>query len=393
MTPNQFNGVNAQPAYIIDTTDDRRAIEQVQRALGHEPIEIIGLGQLRGANEWQTLSRARMVLTKWSGDAGEPFLAPSRVASVHLLPALAIGSRAPGAVGLEALRRSGASAFLDEDLDDQIAAQELLRSTHWFTSPLDRVPVPDTVQVLSADDRSGVLVLACPHCRPLSLLSWQETAGQCQGDGKCTGAVARIYVVGGRPVHAETSHLQGVEAFAQCLEFKTGVARFCEVFLPPQEHTLDGTASQLLIHAAALADESQRDMKLDEASERRGPPNLPQRSRKTKAMSKARSHHEQLSQATLVVQANVDGGVSSVSGEGDGEGLAAVASIASRAFEQAVGQLGFGTLEGWTVCGDNANCVVAKDNDELAVAFTPKPKDAFRHLDALLRATKKGGSR
>ena len=392
---NQLNGASHPPAYIIDTTDDASVIDRVQTALGHDPIEIIGLPALKDANDWQTLSRVRMVLTKWSGDSNAPFQAPSRLAAVHLLPVLAVGSRAPDPDGLEALRRCGASAFLDEEFDDQIAAQELLRSSNWFTSPIDRVPVPDTVQILSADDRSGVLVLACPHCRPLAFHSWQQTSGRCTQNSQCTGAVARVYVVGGRLVHAETPTSEGMEAFADCLEFTSGIARFCEVFLPPKAHSLDGTASQLLIRAAALSDESHRDTPtLRPSTPKAYSPATPGRSRRARTvMSKARSHHEQLTHATMVVLSDVDGGVRDLSGEGDGEGLAAVASIMSRAFDQAINQLGLGELEGWTLSGDQASCMAAIDRDELTVAFTSAPQNGLRQLDALLKNVKKSGDK
>ena len=385
MNSTQVNERSRPPAYVIDTTEDPAAVDRVRHMLGNERVEFVSLPDLRDSNSWEALNRVRMVITAWSGDSRMPIAAPSKLASVHLLPALAVCRTAPSAAGIDALRRHGVSACVEDHASEHRPMHALLRSTHWFSAQLSRMSVADAVQILAADNRSGVLVLACPHCRPLAFRPWRETPSLCSGDDRCGGAVARVYVVDGNPVHAETSGHQGMTALSQALSFNAGVARFCEVFLPPSVQTLEGTASQLLIAAATLTDERRRQG--PPRDQRRARPVLPPRSDEAStSMSTAQILKRQYPSASLVVCADTDGGVRDVAGSGDGEGLAAVASITNKAFENAASQLGLGQLQGWTMTAEQTACFVSTASDELAVAFMTQQTDGFRKLDAFLQA-------
>ncbi|MEO1336623.1 MAG: DUF4388 domain-containing protein [Myxococcota bacterium] len=387
-----LNGSSHQSAIVIDTTDEPAVIRRAHDALQDSPLKVVSLSQLKESNDWDTLSRVCFVLTEWSGDETAPLRTATHLASIHLLPVLAFGRSAPAPQQLEALRQAGVSTFLDTRSAENNSARALLRSGQWFSSQLNRVSVPDTIQLLTNARRSGVLVLTCPHCRPLSARAWHETASRCTGDHECQGAVARIYLLNGLPVHAETPTSVGLQAFSDCLSFQAGVARFCEVYLSPGRKTLDGTASQLLIQAATMADEAARDAPPTNGAPnmnengRSGPPALPSRPRQNSMYSPAQHIRELNPHSSLVVCTDPQGEISDRAGEGDSDGIAALASITTGAFEKMMGELGLGRLEGWSVAGQELACMAATNPDEIVTALMPAPRDGFRKLDELIRA-------
>ena len=385
---------------IVDATGDRDAVQRVLRSCEGERLEVIALPDLRKSNHWDMVSRVRFVLAEWSGESLAPLRTQLKLASVHLLPVAVLTPSALPDFAREALRKHGASMLLDGSAASDRSVRELLRSSQWFNTQLDRVPVPDTIQILAASNRSGVLVLACPHCRPFSAQSWSQTASACGGDGHCAGAVARIYMDNGRPTHAETPTDEGLDAFARCLSFKRGVGRFCEVFIPPSAQTLNGTATQLIIRAAAHADEAARstastkfvvpseDLKVDMSTRGNAPlpparplsPKLP-----LSVTEQLKQHHPQ---AATIVHADGNGSVRDVAGQGDGDGVAAVAAIMGQAFSRATGSLGLGKIEGWTVISDESSCVAAVSGDDFVAATVPAPKDGFKQFAGFMDRTR-----
>ena len=393
------------PVLVLDTTDNPSVVRRAREILQPDELEVIGFNDVRQTNDWEALSRVRFVLGEWSGDPSAPLRTTFKLAAVHLLPVLVIGDEAPTASDLEALRSQGMSAFVgDRSLETAVpVARELLRSTQWFSGQLDRVSLPDTLQILSTAGRSGLLVLACPHCRPLSFRPWQETLSTCLGDDRCPGAVARLYLRNGQPTHAETSTDQGLSAFASCMKFVRGVVRFCEVFLPPGRETLEGSASHLLIRAAALTDEATRAARMGSrirldlsrpssaatAARRSQPPALPRAAAPRLVVSESQLLQSVIPDAALVVHADSNGGVLDTAGTGDSEGLAAVAAITSHAFEQVVQKLGLGVLEGWTLAGNALTCVAANEPHQVAAALVGTSKDSFKQLERFIKHAKK----
>ncbi|MEM7677040.1 MAG: DUF4388 domain-containing protein [Myxococcota bacterium] len=391
---NNLHGSGHSSAIVIDTTDEPAVIRRAQSALRDSELKVVSISQLKESNDWDTLSRVCFVLAEWSGDESAPLRTATQLASIHLLPVLAFGSTAPAPKQLEAMRQAGVSTFLDTSKPEDDAARALLRSGQWFTSQLNRVSVPDTIQLLTNARRSGVLVLTCPHIRPLSARAWHETASQCTDDDSCPGAVARVYLFEGLPVHAETPTSVGLHAFTDCLSFQAGIARFCEVYLPPGQKTLDGTAPQLLIQAATIADEAARGAPTPPTNGvpdmndngRSGPPALPVRVRPNSMYSPAQRLKELNPHASLIVCTDHQGEINDMAGDGDADGIAALASITSGAFEKTMGELGLGRLEGWSLAGKDLACIAATGPDEIVTALMPAPRDGFRKLDELLRA-------
>ncbi len=373
---------SAPAALVIDATDNGVAPGYTRRLFDDDSIEVVRLNAIRYSNDWESLSRVRFVLGEWSGDATAPLRTKTKLASVHLLPMLIMVNGEPPQSAFESLRRHGVSAVFDGSAASQAnnpALRELIHSTQWFTGRLDLVSVPDTVQILSTTGRSGLLVLACPHCRPLSAQSWCDTSARCFGNGSCPGAVARIYLVDGQPVHCETSESQGLAALGECLQWTKGVVRFCEVFLPPGEQTLEGTASQLLISAATMVDEASRLQPTSGRSARTAsldipmntnskPPALPRRPNLNQKLQRLQRSYPN---SSLIIQADREGAVKAATGTGDSSGVGAVAAIVSKAFEQATQRLALGAIEGWVLSGQDTSCITVVDSEDMVTAVVP----------------------
>ncbi|MEO1337989.1 MAG: DUF4388 domain-containing protein, partial [Myxococcota bacterium] len=106
--------------------------------------------------------------------------------------------------------------------------------------------------------RSGMIWIGCPHNRSLSPNRWESGGDFCTGLSDCKGWSARIHLHTGRLVYAETPTMVGLEALTKCLSLTKGTLRVHEVYMAPRRANLEGTAQQLLIRAAALADEMGR---------------------------------------------------------------------------------------------------------------------------------------
>ncbi|MEM7676552.1 MAG: DUF4388 domain-containing protein, partial [Myxococcota bacterium] len=177
--------------------------------------------------------------------------------SVHWPPLLVLCRRPLAGWEQEGLRRQGVNALLNVVNGLGRAhriIEALTRSPEWFSANLTRAPLADLLQMLASDGRSGMIWVGCPHNRSLSPNRWESGGDFCTGGSDCVGWSARLHLHTGRLVYAETPTLLGLQALTRCLALNKGSLRVHEVYMAPRRANLEGTAQQLLIRAAALAD-------------------------------------------------------------------------------------------------------------------------------------------
>ena len=252
---------NDGPTYL-------RLIEEqwVHRALQSLPgLEQLSGRPLRTQHKLQSADiqpNTAFAISAIADDAGIGGLAgESGVQAINWPPLMVLSKRALAGWEQENLRRQGVNALLSTSTLPRArrVVEALARSAEWFGANLTRAPLADLLQMLAADGRSGMIWVGCAHNPPLSAQRWDSGGAFCAGNsGACNGWAARLHLNAGRLVYAETPTLLGLEAFSRCLALKEGYLRVHEVFMAPRRGNLDGTVQQLLIRAAALADEEGR---------------------------------------------------------------------------------------------------------------------------------------
>lgn len=377
--PRRPSSVHHRPMIVVLDAERVEVLgAKLRRICQGVELDVVSAADLPPGPPWEMQQRIRFVLVE--GRTGTPpWRSSFEVGAVRGVPLAVLASSSVDEAQRGRARRAGASVLVQGGPEDARTFLELLQSPQWLTSRLERVPIADTLQLLSASNHSGMLVLLCPHATPLAREEWSEMASACGGDSSCTGAMARIYIRDGRPIHAETSTSHGLAAFATCLEFNAGIARFHEVHLPPTEETIAGTMSEAMLQAAFHTDESVR-----LTTELDMPTKTPPSASPPPVPSVAESLRVGHPRAWVVVHADRHGTIRDSVGGDDGEGVAAVAAMMNQSFDTATHALGLGTIEGWTVVAGESSCVVASKETEIAAATSPPPKDAFRQLDTFL---------
>ena len=374
---------------VLDAEAVDRLGELLRRVCRGVELDVVSAHELARSNSWEMQHRVRFVLAEPSADA-RPWRSTVDVASVRGIPVVLLAPSGLSERQREVARKAGVSTVVKGTSEDARTFLELLQSPQWLASRLERVPIADTLQLLSASNHKGLLVLLCSHSPPFSPASWTETAARCEGDGACGGAVARVYIHDGRPVHAETASAEGLAAFAECLELGSGIARFHEVYLPPERETIQGSMSEVILQAAFSTDESVRRASYDESLDPYETADVemstnPQAPSEPPALTVPDQLQGVLEGARVVVHTDRHGSLHDALGVEEGDGVAAVAAMLNQAFDAATHTLGLGATEGWTVVAEESACVAASRGESIAAATSAAPKDAFRQLDRFVR--------
>ena len=351
--------------------------------------------------------------------------------SVHW-PPLVVLARSPLTVGrVEALRRQGCSALLsvgDDAGRSRRVLDALARSPQWFSADLRRAPLADLLQMWNSDRRSGLVWVGCPHVPSFSMHPWWTAGSACTRDpATCQGWAVRLWLQEGQLVFAESPTHRGIEALSQCLSLEEGSVRVHEVYIKPRSHNLHGTMPQLLIGAAALADERAKpspaarvangplpittedfrpeppvlDFELINADDEdittelpppssvfvpsSTPPPLPHG--RVPAPNRDPAAIETLLNVTADVQLAIEmddaGTVVRSAGEGDAESTAAVATLCRTAFSAAGESLGLGPLSAWCVVGDQTALYTQHQPGRSCSALASASDHGFRILGQL----------
>ncbi len=263
------NATAASPEYLRLTDEDwvieaLRTVPGLARMTAQLPNED---GRVHGADVASPVAFAVSGLND-NGRTALSTVLPIEVA--HWPPLLLLSRRRLAGWEREDLRRQGVSAVLNiiEGIDRAPRIlSALARSSEWFGASLTRAPLPDLLQMLAADGRSGMIWIGCPHAPALSGRRWDNGGTFCGGrQDVCAGWAARLHLHAGRLVYAETATHTGMDAFSRCLSLQHGYVRVHEVYMAPRRANLEGTVQQLLIEAATLADERDRDPKSQRAA-------------------------------------------------------------------------------------------------------------------------------
>lgn len=380
---------HAPVVVVLDADAVDRLGDLLRRVCRGVELDVISAHELARSNSWEMQHRVRFVLVEQGTDA-RPWRSTVDVAAVRGIPVALLAPSGLSEEQREVARKAGVSVVVKGISEDARTFLELLQSPQWLASRLERVPIADTLQLLSASNHKGLLVLLCPHSPPFTPVPWAETATRCRGDEACRGAVARVYIHDGRPVHAETASAEGLAALAECLEFGSGIARFHEVYLPSERETIQGSMSEVILQAAFSTDESVRLAGYDESLD---PYETADVDMSTPSPDHPRSSaptvpeqlQDVLEKTRVVVHADGQGALHDAVGVEEGDGVAAVAAMMNQAFDAATHALGLGATEGWTVVAEESSCVAASRGGDIAAATLAAPRDAFRQLDRFVQ--------
>ena len=382
----------------------------------------LGAGQL-------LVSEGGYVLTRVAADhAGGPFSSSVPAVSIIYPPLVAITEGAPSAKLLEVLRLQGAVAVLShpfaaESVAKQVDLVSLAQSANWPKGTIDRMPLAQALE--HAEMRRYMLVVACPHRRPLSPVPWSPRLRECQETEACSGWFARIYVNNGTVIHAEAPGAVGAEAIAKISRLERGSFRFFPTFIEAGEAAPCGPVSDvvnLLRTRAASANQptttrppvpappSLPSAKGSEAKPARpGPPTAPSPSKEKGAtvtdeatvqnlragatpnelpeverstpMDGVKKVLSAASGLKCAARADSNGVVLEVAGQIDAEQLCAVVAMSHPPLEQAAETLGLGKLQRWAAVTPTVTVYVDIDQNGF-VAVTGEPN---KNPDATLQ--------
>ena len=421
MTP--WTARDEEPGYLL-LSDEEWLRQAVATLPGFDQLRGVPALEVRAGGRYGHGGAAPFAVTSFDESGRRGLSAVVPLEAVHW-PPLVVLARSPLTVGrVEAMRRNGVSAVLNvaEDADrSERLVSALLRAGDWFTADIKRAPLADLLQMWNLERQSGLVWVGCPHVSKLSSRPWAGSATCTKDPTTCEGWACRLWLQAGELVFAESPTHMGVEALSQCLALEEGTVRMHEVYLKPRAHNLRGTMPQLLIGAAALADE-RRDRALLAPQDRRGgmlgqtrptqgpptldvefhpeeaamiaqsvaarseairpmPPPLPQRSpmrEPDQATVDALLHVT--ADVRLAVEMDGAGAVVRSAGDGDAESTAAVATLCQTALVTAGKSLGLGALESWCLIGEQTALYAQHGSGRSCLALASASEHGFRIL-------------
>jgi predicted regulator of Ras-like GTPase activity (Roadblock/LC7/MglB family) len=325
----------------------------------------------------------------------------------------------------EFLRLQGTAHIIEMPVKDIDVAQlgVLSRSNTWISAPLQRMPLPDVMQMMATHRQSGMISVVCPHCSLLSRMAWNDNGpfGCVSGGDECAGFQGRVYIHEGNVSHLETPVQNGLEALSQLLRLRSGNVRVHEVFVEPAEGNASGTVQNYLMNAVVALDEADNEGEPDiefavdepeSGSGARVPPPPPTSKHDSGGMGESSDNvwassvsssgsitsgeKQEMpaidkvlrasSELKVVAKADSSGNVAEVSGEGDGESMCAVAALCVKPMERALEILGLGAPESWSIVTEKVALYVRQRDDGFLVAQGKSSKSPAQTLNKVVIA-------
>lgn len=357
-------------------------------------------------------------------EKGAPLTALRPVQIVLYPPLILFGDRDVSRDELETLRRQGAVAVVEPDVEAPGAGflqRALGGSLRRYEGPIELSDPVDVLHRMAQESRSGVLVAACPHTPAITSAPWEAGGEECGGDSSCPGCFVRVYVKQGHPVFAEAPQALGADALSAVFRLKSGYVRVHETLLMPQEVNLPESLEHYLLleakhqdvevlfedgrgtdeehqeHSSPAGAAGARPYKEGVAmnfesdredpsgpSDRPGANPFPRDDEQPGELDQLLSLSPGLHTAAI---ADSDGNVTSSSGEWDGSEICAVAVMGQQTLAKAVEALGLGELEQYCADGGGASLYLHSTESGLIVLGGTAGKNPNELLEVISKRT------
>lgn len=333
------------------------------------------------ASEGASLSGADLALAYFADPAmaGGMLCPVGSLRTVVWPPLVAILTRNPNRADLERMRRQGV-VHATREIDSTFAnvVKRLVDPTsarQWAIGP---GRLAEALASAEGSSASGLVCVSCPHWSGSSTYPWENSTLFYCGEreqGRCSGWVGRIYLVGGAITLAETPQVRGLPALQQMLALRAGAMMRFPFYLSPDTTEPLGPAGAAVAQAAARVGEATQTARVAEVRrptpERGAAPAMALGSRSEPARGSA--HKETMPMPDLesvlaastafigATRVSASGNPAAVAGDIDAQMVAAVVHLASDHVQGVAAALPLGSVIGFGVGARGGACFVRHD--------------------------------